>query len=246
MIILLGALAGLIAGSFVGTLVVRWPEGRSVVGGRSACDGCGAVLGPRDLVPLVSWLARRGRCATCGAAIDARHPVAEVACAIVGASALMAAPWSVAAAGMVFGWILVAAALIDRHCLWLPDRLTLPLTALGFGAALAGVSIPPLDSLIGAASGFVTLEGVRLLYRAVRGREGMGGGDPQLLMAIGAWLGWMALPFVLLLACLAALAALAAATLRGAPPRATDRMPLGTLLAIAAWPLWILLPRALG
>ena len=99
MIVVLGALAGLIAGSFVGTLAVRWPEGRGV-GGRSACDGCGAVLGPRDLVPLVSWLARRGRCATCGAAIDARHPVAEVACAIVGASALMAAPWSVADQGI--------------------------------------------------------------------------------------------------------------------------------------------------
>ena len=71
---LLGGLLGLVIGSFLATVLIRWPKGEAALAGRSRCDACGAVLGPLDLVPLLSWLFRRGRCRRCGAAIAPRHP----------------------------------------------------------------------------------------------------------------------------------------------------------------------------
>jgi leader peptidase (prepilin peptidase)/N-methyltransferase len=76
----------------------------------------------------------------------------------------------------------------------------------------------------------------------VRGRQGLGGGDPKLFAALGAWLGWVQLPFVLLGAGLLGLAALLLARLRGRRLSGSDRLPLGTLLALAAWPIWLLMP----
>jgi hypothetical protein len=80
---------------------------------------------------------------------------------------------------------------------WLPDRLTWPLLVAGLAAAWGGFG-PPLESrLIGAAAGFAALFLIARLYSLLRGREGLGGGDPKLFAAIGAWLGWTQLPFVL-------------------------------------------------
>ena len=87
----LGAL-GAIAGSFIAALVIRWPAGRSVLVGRSACDGCGRVLGPVELVPLLSALWLRGRCRSCGASIDPRHWQIELAAVVIGAVAGIAVP----------------------------------------------------------------------------------------------------------------------------------------------------------
>src|SRR3546814_6883087 len=86
--LLAGAVAGAIIGSFLATLILRWPQGRSVVHGRSACDGCGLTLGGLELVPLFSALAQRGRCRACGAAIDPLHWRMEAGCALIGAVAL--------------------------------------------------------------------------------------------------------------------------------------------------------------
>lgn len=239
LLILLGGIAGSIAGSFVGALVSRWPDGRSVADGRSRCDNCGRVLAARELVPVLSFLALRGKCRTCGAAIPPSHFVAEIACALVGATAFAAASLGVALAGMVFGWMLVALALLDRAHFWLPDRLTLPLAGLGGAASAAGLSVPMRDSLVGAAVGYAALALIAFAYRRLRGREGLGGGDPKLFAAIGAWLGWALLPLVLLLASIVGLASVAADRARGVRVGAADRMPLGTLLALAAWPIWL-------
>ena len=89
---LLGAMAGAIAGSFLATIILRWPHGRGVLRGRSACDGCGRVLGVVDLVPMVSALVQRGRCRSCGAPIDPLHGRVEAGCAIIGALALGFSP----------------------------------------------------------------------------------------------------------------------------------------------------------
>lgn len=235
-----GALAGAIAGSFIGTIVARWPRGESVMRGRSGCDACGHALGAAELVPLLSYLAQRGRCRRCGAAIAPAHFAAEAACAIVGATAFAATPSALGIAGALFGWTLVALALLDRACFWLPDRLTLPLGASGIAAAAAGLGPALGQSLIGAALGYVTLAGIAAIYKRVRGRTGMGGGDAKLLGAIGAWLGWPLLPPVLLGASLLGLASVALRAARGEDVARTDRLPLGTLLAVSAWPLWLL------
>lgn len=236
----IGAVAGLIAGSFVGAIVLRWPRDRSVVGGRSRCDACQTKLRARDLVPLLSFVMLRGRCAACAAPIARDHLVAEIGCALVGATAFAVAPPVSAAAGSLFGWGLVALALLDARHYWLPDRLTVPLAAFGIAASASRLGPPPVDSLIGAAAGFVSLFLVGRAYHAVRGRVGLGGGDPKLFGAIGAWLGWAPLPFVLLLASTAGLASLLGRRARGEAVTSTDRLPLGALLAIAAWPMWLI------
>lgn len=235
----LGGLAGLIAGSFVGALATRWPEGRSVADGRSRCDACGTVLRVDDLVPLLSFLRSRGRCRTCAAAIPPVHLVAELACGMIGATAAVALPPAFAVTGALFGWTLVALALLDLEVLWLPDRLTLPLAIAGVLAAGAGVGPPLNDSLIGAVAGYGTLTLIAVVYRGLRGRPGLGGGDPKLLGAIGAWLGWTMLPFVLLLASLAGLAMIGLRKARGEAVARTDELAFGMLLAVAAWPLWL-------
>lgn len=242
--VLLGVIAGLIAGSFTGALATRWPRGRSVAGGRSRCDACGTGLAVADLVPVLSFVWLRGKCRACGAAIARVHLVAELACALIGGTAFAVAPPAIAIAGAVFGWILVALMLLDAAHLWLPDRLTLPLAALGLAVSAADHGVPIRDGVIGAAAGFTSLTLIALAYRAVRGRIGLGAGDPKLFAAIGAWLGWTMLPFVLLLASAAGLASLAVRRMRGARVLGTDRIPLGTLLAIAAWPVWLVMTGA--
>lgn len=236
----LGLILGAIVGSFLATLLIRWPQGKSVVAGRSRCDSCGAPLGVRDLVPLLSYAALKGRCRRCGKAIDQRHFAVELGAATVGVVALIAHPLPLAAATMLLGlWLLLLAALDVEHQ-WLPDALTLPLIALGLAAAWAGLGPPPAERVIGAAVGWAAMEAIRFAYRRLRGREGMGGGDPKLLAAIGAWVGAIHLPFVLLGAGLLGLAAIASLRLRGKAVTASTRLPLGALMAVAAWPLWLI------
>jgi leader peptidase (prepilin peptidase)/N-methyltransferase len=232
---------GAIIGSFLATLVSRWPRGASVVAGRSACDACGARIGARDLVPIASALLLRGRCRACGAEIAPHHRWMELLAALAGAASLLVEPGIQGLAGALFGWMLLALAALDLKHFWLPDRLTAPLALLGFGCGLAGWPPSLADRLIGAVAGFVSLALIALAYRRLRGREGMGGGDAKLLGAIGAWLGWQTLPAVILGASLVGLAHVGARLLAGQPVLATDRLPLGALMALAAFPIWIVI-----
>lgn len=210
-----GFALGAITGSFLAAVASRWPRGRSILAGRSRCDHCDSVLGAVDLVPLLSYLFLRGRCRRCGAKIDPRHFAIELAAAWIGLVAALAHPLPLAAASAVLGWwlLLIAALDLDHH--WLPDRLTLPLIPAGLGVALLGLGPPVGERLIGFAAGYLLLLLIALAYRGVRGREGLGGGDPKLLGALGAWLGWQQLPFVLLGAGLVGLASVLLSALRG-------------------------------
>jgi leader peptidase (prepilin peptidase)/N-methyltransferase len=238
---LAGAVAGAVAGSFIATIAIRWPQGRSVMRGRSACDACGRTLGIVDLIPLLGFLIRRGRCVECGAPIDRRHPIVELAAALIGGTALAASSDIAGAAGALFGWLLLLLALLDIDHHWLPDRLTATLAATGIAAGLLGIGPPLADRLIGAVAGFASLAVIAVTYRAVRRREGMGGGDPKLFGAIGAWLGWHALPFVLLGASVVGLIAVLVAVARRQPMSRTTRLPFGALLAVAAFPVWVVM-----
>ncbi|WP_174274376.1 prepilin peptidase [Sphingomonas bacterium] len=233
------AVLGAIAGSFLSTLAIRWPEHRSIVQGRSACDGCGITIGAWRLVPIVSYLWARGRCWCCGAPIYRTHPMMEVGCTLIGAAALLVQPGPAGWCGAMFGWLLATLALLDHEHFWLPDRLTLPLAALGLLAGAIGVPPALPDRLIGAIAGWLALALLARGYRAARGRVGLGQGDAKLLGAIGAWLGWAALPWVVIAACAIGFAVALIRKMRG-----TDRLPLGALLACAAWPAWLLLQRA--
>jgi leader peptidase (prepilin peptidase)/N-methyltransferase len=235
---LMGVL-GAVIGSFLGAAAVRWPEGRSVARGRSACDACGRRLRAAELVPLLSALWLRGRCRGCGARIDPVHGWLEAGGAAVGASAALAAgDWRWAAAGAVFGWLLLLLAALDLRTFWLPDRVTGTTAAAGLAAAAA---VPPAlgDRLIGGAGGYLALWLVAAGYRRARGREGMGGGDPKMLGAIGLWLGWRPLPAVLVGAALIGLAWALALKLLGREVDARTALPFGALMAAAAYPAWL-------
>ena len=242
---LLGGL-GLIAGSFIGLVSLRLPRGEGVVAGRSRCSGCGRPLPPWCLVPLLSWMVARGRCRDCRARIPIRYPLIEAGCGLIGAGAALSQPdLTLAAITALLGWQLLLIAIIDGEHFWLPDQLTLPLLVSGLAANLwldpAGWTGP----VIGAVAGFGGLWLLAVIYRRMRGREGLGGGDPFLLAAGGAWVGWIGLPSVLIWASVGGLSVVAAGVLTGRRVAGSDRMPFGVYLAIGIGLTWLLGPLGL-
>ncbi|WP_213979220.1 A24 family peptidase [Sphingomonas sp. dw_22] len=235
MLVLLLGFLGFIVGSFIAVLVIRWPQGRGSVFGRSCCDSCGRTLSPAELIPIVSAAVQRHRCRSCSARIPSIHWQIETAAAVIGVLAGISAPLFQAIAGAVFGWLLLALAAIDLTALLLPNALTAALALTGLGLGLT----PQLsERLIGGLAGFVVLWGVKGLYRALRGREGLGAGDPKLLGAIGCWLGWRALPQVLLGASLLGLGYVLIERMRGNRLAGDHRLPFGAALAAAGFLAW--------
>ncbi|MCX8476462.1 MAG: prepilin peptidase [Sphingomonas sp.] len=236
--VLLGGL-GLVFGSFIATLAIRWPEARSALRGRSECDHCGKALSARELVPVMSYMLQRGRCRGCGGPIHPSHVLTELLGLGIGVAAGIAMPGPGGVAGAVFGWLLLTLAALDLAVFWLPNLLTGALAAAGLATGLLGIA-PPMDArIIGGIGGYAALAAVAAGYRVIRGRQGLGGGDPKLFGAIGLWLGWQALPLVLLAAALIGLAAVLGLWMGGRKVTATDRMPFGTMLAAAAFTIWI-------
>lgn len=191
-------------------------------------------------MPILSWAVQRGRCRACGRAIHPLHPIGEVLGLAIGVSAGLHAPGWDGAAGAVFGWLLLALATVDWRAFWLPDRLTALLAAAGLATGLMGLHPPLASRLIGGVAGYLVLQAVRLFYRWWRRREGLGGGDPKLFAGIGLWLGWQALPLVMLLASGIGLGFVVGWRLAGRTVRADTRLPLGMLLAGAAYAVWLL------
>ncbi len=167
---------------------------------RSACPACGHRITAWQNVPVVSWLALGGRCASCKARISARYPVVEILGGLLAAYAIWhfgATPRGVAACVLL--WSLLALTMIDLDTQLLPDDLTLPLLWAGLIVNLAGLFAPLADAVIGAVAGYLSLWTIYWLFKLIRGKEGMGHGDFKLLAALGAWLGWQVLPVIVLL-----------------------------------------------
>jgi leader peptidase (prepilin peptidase)/N-methyltransferase len=165
----------------------------------SRCPSCGHVIRWWENIPLLSWLALRGRCSACGAAIPLRYPLIELLTGVL----FVACGWRFGHAPTVLLWCgvvaaLVAAAAIDWDTTLLPDDLTLPLLWAGLVVAALGWNISLSEALWGAVAGYLSLWSVYWLFKLTTGKEGMGFGDFKLLAALGAWLGWpMVLPIVL-------------------------------------------------
>jgi leader peptidase (prepilin peptidase)/N-methyltransferase len=166
---------------------------------RSACPSCGRQIRALENVPVLSWIALRGKCAGCGARISLRYPVVEIAAGALAAYAAWRYGASLAALGaMAFGWSLLALTVIDLDTQLLPDDITLPLLWAGLLLNLGGIYAPLASAVIGAVAGYVVLWSIYLAFKFATGKEGMGYGDFKLLAAIGAWLGWQKLPMVIL------------------------------------------------
>ena len=246
-IAVLMGLLGLIAGSFLAAVSVRLPRDEDAVLGRSHCMSCERTLKPWHLVPVVSWLALRGRCGFCGAAISPRYVMIELAAGAIGVwAALVGDSGVMVGVTAVLGWQLLLIAVIDAENFWLPDLLTLPLIATGLIAGGIAAQGWPWPQLIGAALGFGLLWLLAWLYKQVRHRDGLGGGDPILFAGAGAWVGWMGLPTVLLWACAVGFSIVATLLITRRAVSGTDRLPFGTFLAVGIWLTWLYGPLGLA
>jgi leader peptidase (prepilin peptidase)/N-methyltransferase len=254
-------LFGLEFGSFLNVCLSRWPEGESVVRPRSHCRNCDHTLSWWENVPLLSWLALRGRCRKCRAKIGWRYPLVELTVGVLWVAAwiqhaqdLINSPGARAyflfliAASAVLFWLLVALAFLDAENLWLPNAITYPGIVLGLVCSAARELYPRnldaghrvlmalLSSLVAALLAALLIILIRWLYRLVRHSEGIGLGDAKLMALLGAWLG---LPGALLafgigavLGAVVALVLLAAPAARQSESWALTKLPLGTFLCI--------------
>jgi leader peptidase (prepilin peptidase) / N-methyltransferase len=235
-------LAAPFVGSFLGVVVRRLPDRRPFAWARSRCEWCGTALRGSDLVPLYSWLAAAGRCRHCGHPLGWFYPGIELAAIAVAVAAVAADSGQGIWLDCLLGWWLLALGWIDLRRWLLPDGLTLPLVIAGLAAAAAFVPEQLTDRALGAALGYLSLRLVGLLYRVLRGREGLGQGDAKLLAASGAWVGATALPQVVLGAAVTALIAAACLRLGGVPLGAASALPFGPFLALATWLIWLFGP----
>ena len=199
----------------------------------SACPACRCRIPALENVPVVSYVMLRGRCSACGWRIPMRYPVIEICGALVACvAAVRFGPGTEAAGAALLGWGLLAVSAIDLETRLLPDSITLPLLWLGLAFNLFDTFAPLHEGVIGAMAGYLSLWTVYQGFKRLTGREGMGHGDFKLLALLGAWLGWTAVPFVLVLASLAGSIAGITLVIRGQASRDTP-LPFGPYLAAA-------------
>lgn len=208
-------------------------------------DGASLILAFGVAGVPAGWLAARlaAGYAEQGAAWPVPLHMTLMAAAWGWAAVVVGEPWlATASAGLAFALVCLAA--IDLACFRLPDRLTLPLLAAGLLVSAFLPDRPWLDHLAGAAVGYLALAVLAWSYERWRGIEGLGLGDAKLLGAAGAWLGWRALPSVLLLASAIALAWVAVRWAGGARDLRRLRIAFGAPLALAIWIVWLYGPLA--
>lgn len=215
-------LLGLVVGSFLNVVIHRLPimmerdwasqcaalrgeeagagENFSLWQPRSRCPECGHLITALENIPLLSFLALRGKCAGCRKPISLRYPLVEALSALLCVSAaLHFGPGAGAAGALLLIWALLALTCIDFDTQLLPDSITLPLLWIGLLFNLFGVYTDLESAVIGAIAGYMSLWTVYWAFKLATGKEGMGYGDFKLLAALGAWFGWQILPLTILL-----------------------------------------------
>ncbi|MGA7800963.1 MAG: A24 family peptidase [Gammaproteobacteria bacterium] len=253
------AVLGLVIGSFLNVVIHRLPlmldrewrdQCRELLGDSSAepapeplnlvtpasrCPHCGHRIRAWENIPVVSYLALRGRCSACGGHISARYPAVELLTALL--SGVIAWHFGFgwpAGAALLLTWALIPLSAIDIDHQLLPDVITLPWLWLGLLLSLWGVFVDAPTAIIGAVAGYLALWTVYQLFRLVTGREGMGYGDFKLLALLGAWMGWQQLPAIILLSSLVgAVVGVGMITILGRDRQVP--IPFGPYLAAAGW-----------
>jgi len=226
-------------GSFLGVLAIRLPRGEDVVTGRSRCSDCHHILGPVDLVPLLSWAMVRGRCRHCGSHIDTVYPAIELGSLCVVIWAIAVVDPAAVLVTVLLGWVLLCLAVMDARSLVLADALTLPLVLAGLGVCAWFSPQVIWEHVLAALGGGVILSAVALGYRRVRGRDGLGLGDVKLFAAAGAWCGPLGLGSVLLWAVVVNAVMLLAERRRRFRVTADTKVPFGSGLAAGIWLTWL-------
>ena len=201
----------------------------------STCPNCGHKIRVWENIPVISYLLLRGKCSSCHTHISAQYPIIEIVTAIL--SVLIAVNFGVSFQtlfGLIFTWALIALTMIDAKTQLLPDSITLPLLWLGILVNTSNLYTDLGSSVYGAIAGYLILWSIYKIFKLVTGKEGMGYGDFKLLAALGAWMGWMMLPQIILLSSLVG----AMIGISMIMIRKHDRsipIPFGPYLAIAGW-----------
>jgi leader peptidase (prepilin peptidase)/N-methyltransferase len=222
-IIAIALLLGLVVGSFLNVVILRLPKMMSrswqadccdlleidnkeadtpfnLIVPRSHCPACNHEIRPWENIPLLSYLWLRGRCSVCRAAISFRYPLVELLTGLLTAYFVFHfGPTVEGFIALLLLWGLIALTVIDIDTQLLPDNITLPLLWLGLIVNTNGLFVPLTDAVYGAIAGYLVLWSVYWLFKLLTKKEGMGYGDFKLLAALGAWLGWQALPMIILL-----------------------------------------------
>ena len=252
---LIAGLFGLLIGSFLNVVIHRLPkmmqresdnycaveagkpeihiERYNLMVPRSACPHCHHQITAMENIPVVSYLALRGKCSNCKAKISPRYPAIEMLTGVLSALVVwkLGTGWQ-GLGGLFFLYFLVALTFIDADTQLLPDDLTYPLIWAGLLININGTYVSLHDAVVGAAAGYLALWTIYWVYKLVRGREGMGYGDFKLLAALGAWMGWATLPAIVLMASL--VGAVVGIALMVANRRGFDyQIPFGPYLAAA-------------
>jgi len=204
---------------------------------RSRCPHCGHMITALENIPVLSFIFLKGKCSSCGAKISIRYPVIEMTTAIL--SIIVAwhfgYGWQ-AASALLLTWALISLSMIDYDHQLLPDSITLPFLWLGIILSLFEIN-PHVDlraSVVGAIAGYLVLWSVYKLFKLVTGKEGMGYGDFKLLALLGAWMGWQALPVIIILSSLTG-AVIGMGLIIAFGRDRNIPIPFGPYLAIAGW-----------
>jgi leader peptidase (prepilin peptidase)/N-methyltransferase len=255
--VLCALVLGLLVGSFVNVVIHRLPimmqrdwraQAReflelpaepaatfNLVLPHSHCPHCDHEIRPWENIPLVSWLALRGKCSSCRAPISGRYPLVELLCGLLSAYVAWHFGFSWQAGAMLLlTWGLLAMSMIDVDHQLLPDSIVLPLLWLGLIVNYFGLFAPLPDAVWGAIAGYLSLWSVYWLFKLMTGKEGMGYGDFKLLAMLGAWGGWQVLPLTILLSSIVG-AVLGTIMLRMQKADSGTAIPFGPYLAIAGW-----------
>jgi len=182
---------GAIIGSFLNVCIIRLPEGRSIVSPPSHCPACRSAIRFYDNIPVFSYILLRGRCRGCGERISPRYPLVEFLTACLSVLLMLRFGPSLSyVVYLLFVSSLVVITFIDIDHRIIPDKISLPAIPIGFALSFLLPEITWLQSLIGVLVGGGSLLLVAVVYEAITGAEGMGGGDIKLLAMLGAFLGW--------------------------------------------------------
>lgn len=202
---------------------------------RSKCPKCGHSIRIHENIPVLSYLLLRGRCSSCSTKISPRYPIIELTAAILSAAVAWHFGYSMAGVGaLLLTYALITLTTIDFDHQLLPDDITLPFLWLGLLLSVFNIFTDMQSSIIGAIAGYLVLWTVYQVFKWATGKEGMGYGDFKLLALLGAWMGWQALPAIILLSSL--VGAVVGITLIVFTRR--DRripIPFGPYLAAAGW-----------
>lgn len=251
---------GLIIGSFLNVVILRFPEQLknswrhesedflgiatqsaepeetlSLSAPASRCPSCGVPIKPWHNIPVVSYVFLGGKCKACSTPISIQYPLVELFSALTTAFIIFQFGLSLMAAYcLIFTWVLIALTGIDFREQLLPDQITLPLLWLGLFANLNGTFVPLNEAVIGALVGYLSLWSVFWLFKLVTGKEGMGYGDFKLLAALGAWMGWQMLPLIIILSTFVGALVGVVGLLMSTRERQVP-MAFGPFLAMAGW-----------